>query len=285
MTLKVCSMCKKEYPSTLEYFNKSSYSKSGLRSQCKECTKIMNKKNHARYYEENKEKVNKKNMENYYKKNPKEVIPEGYKKCSKCNDIKPKTHEYFNYLSKAKDGFKHQCKECRKKEYSDDAATIKEKRKEYYRNNKDIVDAKNRQYRIDNPKWYRKTNKEYYQANKERMKENSKRSLYRRMKEDKGFLILQRLRKRMYEAMNGRVKSKRTIELIGCSVEELHDHIEKQFVDGMSWDNYGEWHVDHIMPCALFDFNKVEHQQECFNYKNLQPLWAEDNIRKGKKIV
>lgn len=283
--MKTCSVCKKEYPLTSEYFYKSSNSKCGFKSRCKKCASEIDRKYKKDYYQKNKEKINKKRMEKYYKENPKVIIPEGYKKCSKCKEIKPKNEEYFNHLSSSKDGFKHQCKVCRKKEYQDNAEYIKEKTRKYYKENKNMVDKRNIQYKIDNPEWYKRTNKEYYQANKERMKENSKRSLYRRMEEDKGFLILQRLRKRMYEAMKGRVKSKRTIELIGCSVEELHDHIEKQFVDGMSWENYGEWHVDHIMPCALFDFNKVEHQQECFNYKNLQPLWAEDNIRKGKKIV
>lgn len=73
------------------------------------------------------------------------------------------------------------------------------------------------------------------------------------------------------------------MELIGCSVEKLMEHLEKQFTEGMTWGNYGRWHVDHIKPCAMFDFSKPEHQQECFHYSNLQPLWAKDNLKKSDK--
>ena len=54
----------------------------------------------------------------------------------------------------------------------------------------------------------------------------------------------------------------------------------------MSWDNYGlhGWHVDHIKPCASFDLSKPIEQRKCFNFNNLQPLWAIDNLRKGSKI-
>lgn len=52
----------------------------------------------------------------------------------------------------------------------------------------------------------------------------------------------------------------------------------------MNWDNYGEWEIDHIKPCASYDLSKPKEQRKCFNYMNLQPLWAEENLRKGSKI-
>lgn len=73
--------------------------------------------------------------------------------------------------------------------------------------------------------------------------------------------------------------------MIGCSIEELKQYLEKQFKEGMTWDNYGEWHIDHIIPCAAFDLTKEEEQLKCFNYTNLQPLWAEENEKKGDKII
>lgn len=75
--------------------------------------------------------------------------------------------------------------------------------------------------------------------------------------------------------------------LLGCSSQQLREHLERQFLPGMTWDNYGKhgWHVDHVRPCASFDLTDPEQQHQCFHYTNLQPLWAADNIRKGAKVA
>ena len=85
--------------------------------------------------------------------------------------------------------------------------------------------------------------------------------------------------------MAGTSKSAATLELLGCSVEELKKHLENQFIKGMTWNNYGlhGWHIDHIKPCASFDLTKEEEQRKCFHYTNLQPLWAKDNLSKSNK--
>ena len=92
---------------------------------------------------------------------------------------------------------------------------------------------------------------------------------------------------RIRMALKNNYKSKSTMKLIGCSIKFLKNYLQKQFKKGMSWSNHGlyGWHIDHIRPCALFDLTKPSEQKKCFNYKNLQPLWAEENIRKGKKII
>lgn len=280
--MKRCTVCNKEYPATTEYFPSSSAIKSGLRSACKVCTKEKAKVQSSDYYKRNKEKVNKKNMENYYKKNPKEVLPKDHKRCSVCKEVKH--FDLFGVINKNKDGKRHECSDCRKEQYNQNATEIKGKRKKYYIENKSEVSLSVKRYREKNIEWYQEYNKKYYQDNKERMIKASKDSLYRRIETDYGFKILQRLRKRMWDAMSGKVKSARTAELIGCSVDDLRAHIEKQFTNGMSWDNYGKWHLDHIIPCASFDLSKPENQRKCFHYTNLQPLWAVDNIRKSNKI-
>lgn len=76
-----------------------------------------------------------------------------------------------------------------------------------------------------------------------------------------------------------------TMELTGCSKDELFAHLESKFTEGMNWENYGKWHIDHIKPCASFDLTRVEEQKKCFHWKNLQPLWAIDNMKKGAKYV
>lgn len=74
-------------------------------------------------------------------------------------------------------------------------------------------------------------------------------------------------------------------KVLGYTLPELKAHLEKQFVDGMSWDNYGKWHIDHIKPVATFNFTKPEGPEfkQCWALSNLQPLWAADNWRKRKR--
>ena len=85
-----------------------------------------------------------------------------------------------------------------------------------------------------------------------------------------------------------RVKKKHTFELIGCASEELKAHIEKLFEKKMTWKNYGKWHIDHIIPLAHFekhfDMNEIYNQKIAFNFNNLQPMWADENIKKKDKV-
>lgn len=68
---------------------------------------------------------------------------------------------------------------------------------------------------------------------------------------------------------------------LGYSVDRLRAHLESLFDDGMTWANYGKWHVDHIKPCAKFDLTDPHQFKECWSLENLQPLWAQQNCRKG----
>lgn len=76
-------------------------------------------------------------------------------------------------------------------------------------------------------------------------------------------------------------KSAKFEALVGCTKDQLAAHLETQFQEGMSWDNYGEWHIDHVRPCASFDLTDHAQQHQCFHYSNLQPMWALENIKKG----
>lgn len=95
--------------------------------------------------------------------------------------------------------------------------------------------------------------------------------------------ITENLRRRTRAVLNGISKSKPMLNLIGCSKEELVIHLESMFTDGMSWENYGDWQIDHIKPCSLFNLNDKSEQEKCFHYTNLQPLWATDNKKKHNK--
>jgi hypothetical protein len=82
----------------------------------------------------------------------------------------------------------------------------------------------------------------------------------------------------------GCVKSATTEEMIGIDYAGFMAHIESKFKPGMSWENRSEWHLDHILPCSSFDLTNIAQQKSCFNYKNIQPLWALDNMKKSDKL-
>ena len=117
-------------------------------------------------------------------------------------------------------------------------------------------------------------------------------NVYRRAlaKSDIGFRLRMNLAGRINQAVRyvwGH-KSAKTLDLIGCTIAQLREHLQRQFKPGMSWENYGygndKWHIDHIRPCAIFDLTDPIEQQACFHFTNLQPLWQPDNFRKNKRF-
>jgi hypothetical protein len=123
-------------------------------------------------------------------------------------------------------------------------------------------------------------NRQYRKLNKARLLEYERD--YRRTDINRN--IGMKLRNRINGVLRYNRKSKPTEELLACSVSELAVHLQSQFQEGMTWDKFlaGEIHIDHIVPCALFDLSLPEEQAECFHYSNLQPLWAIENLRKPK---
>ena len=166
------------------------------------------------------------------------------------------------------------------------AASRLKRARDYGRAHKAEASKRGAQWRQNNPERQR----EYAQAYREDPANRAKRAEWRRKRidADPGFRMESVLRTRLGHALRGIApKSKRTRELIGCTPAELTKHLEAQFLPGMSWENYGQdtWHVDHIRPCASFDLTDPEQQQACFHFSNLQPLWAEDNMRKGARVA
>ena len=190
------------------------------------------------------------------------------KVCSKCKQEKSLCD--FHKDAKGKFGVSSQCKKCKKernaKYYQKNSEKAKELKVKYYQKNSEKLKEYSAKYRRENP-------------------EKIRAYLNKRYKNDENFRMIAILRARLRTSLNSQSskKSKRTSELVGCSIDELWKHLEKQFKDGMTRQNLGEWHIDHIKPCSLFDLTDPEQQKECFNYKNLQPLWAIDNIKKSNK--
>jgi hypothetical protein len=91
---------------------------------------------------------------------------------------------------------------------------------------------------------------------------------------------------RLSDLINKRNLGTTTLELIGCDRETFISHIEKQFTEGMTWQNYGlkGWHVDHILPLSSFDLTIEDEVKKACHFTNLQPLWWQDNLEKGNKV-
>jgi len=125
---------------------------------------------------------------------------------------------------------------------------------------------------------YRRENREAYRKHARRF--------YRSTKWDPVYIIKRALRSRLSKEIRkvGANKKASTMKLLGCSAEDFKNYFENKFKEGMVWENYGTWHIDHIKPCVSFDLIQEEEQKKCFHYTNLQPLWAKENYIKGGKI-
>ncbi len=150
-------------------------------------------------------------------------------------------------------------------------------KKKYYPEHKQEYE----EYRIKNKQRKKKYDRIYKIMNRD------KRNIYEkiRRKNNISYKLLGNLRTRIRLLLKNKWKSGHTVTLLGCSTQFLKEYLEKLFNHGMTWDNYGKWHIDHIRPCASFDLSQESEQRKCFHYTNLQPLWAEENLKKSDKII
>jgi hypothetical protein len=193
------------------------------------------------------------------------------KTCLKCNI--PKDESEFYKRKDTVDGLHRYCNICcraeKKKYYSDN----KEERKDYHQ-----------KYREDNREYFREYCHEHYHNNKEQYREWER----NRLKTDPLF----RLKKSIGALLNGHLnknkvtKSNRTIKYLGCSIVDYKQYLEAKFTSEMNWENYGSyWEIDHIKPIDSFDLSDPQQLNECFNYKNTQPLSKKENREKSNKIL
>jgi hypothetical protein len=216
------------------------------------------------------------------------------KKCSKCNEFKDLSEFYNN--SASKDGHRPECIECTKKRR--DTTELKIKRKEYQQTDvykayrakyRSKPNVKSREYKRQKDYLARpevaKRRKKYFQ--RKDVKEN--RNAYNKKRQQNPHWKISAntsgaIRKALM--IVGETKRKRHWEdIVGYTKEDLKLHLEKQFKEGMSWDNYGKWQIDHIKPISSFKITDVncEELKKCWALENLQPLWAIDNMRKGNR--
>lgn len=190
-------------------------------------------------------------------------------------------------------------KEQNRKSYLENAEARREYRRRYYHSNKESCKEATNKFHENNPEWRTEYNRKYYKKNRDRSKEAT-RLWYRENRADAIEASVKRKRKlrrnspeyRMTDTMRGMVR--RTLErktdlassVLGYTAVDLCAHIERQFLPGMTWENYGfdGWHVDHIYPIAQF-IRDGETDPAVINcLSNLRPVWAKDNLSKGDKI-
>ena len=205
-------------------------------------------------------------------------------------------------------GLCSQCKFCMKEKQKErqleNPERVKELKRKWFLKN---IKTERKRNRIQMKKWRREHTKQAREASRQNYERHKAqriiqatkyrkthilearkwvaKSSHKRFKNDQVFRMIGYLRHRVWRTIVRECKSATTSELIGCSPKDLKAHIEKQFKAGMTWNNHSMtgWHVDHIKPCAAFDLTKPKEQRKCFNFKNLQPLWAKENYRKGCK--
>jgi hypothetical protein len=269
VAVKKCSTCKEE--KDVNQYLRNKFTKDGLGSYCLSCRKDYHKK--------------------WRLKNPrlslktiakKELLLKGKKKCTKCGECK--AIDMFHNSKISKDGLSSNCKACYS-EYDFYKRNERKKAKKKLREETKVdrlqkQKEKQKQYYIDNKQKF----KEYYIKNKTKLNKQRTKWHMERYNSDSLFKMTSNLRSRTSNAFKKSRwnKNSSNIEMLGCSFETAHKHLERQFTKGMNWGNQGEWHIDHIIPLA-----SAKTEEDLINlchYTNLQPLWAKDNLSKGASI-
>jgi hypothetical protein len=212
------------------------------------------------------------------------LAKDGKKACSKCKTIKD-TSEYNKCKSK-KDGLNDTCKVC-----------FSQYRNEYNKKNKERLALLRKLYRENNKEKVSEQRKLNYKKNKEavavsmkkyQQSEKGKKALAKAA--HKAYLknpIKFRVENAIKKALHCSIRGQSILEALGYTIEDLKCHLESRFSEGMSWDNYGEWHIDHIIPQSWLPFETLEDENflKCWSLCNLQPLWAKDNCSKGNRYT
>lgn len=269
---KVCTKCGEW--KLLEEYHKHKGSGDGHSVTCKGCAKAITRA----WREANPERA-KASVRAYReaKKSPElaakreaqsEAAKSGLKICTKCNLAKP--FDGFSRSKSKKDGLVSWCKEC-----------VRPAGKLWKESNRDKVNASSRAHYARVPLKRREAHEKWKANNPEKMKEAK-----RRCRTTPKGKIEANVRGAIHKTITKGMKHAKTFIALGYTPEELMAHLEDLFLPGMTWENYGDWHIDHIIPLAVHNYSSTED----FDFKrawalsNLQPLWAHDNIAKGAKI-
>jgi len=208
------------------------------------------------------------------------------KQCTKCKINK--ILEDFPKSKRFKSGYNSICKICcnliNKKYRNDNHESFLNYRKQHYHDNIDKMRAAKKKYYASHKIEKSLYDINYRSKNAVKIKEYKKKWEFLQ-KDEPLFKIKRNLRRRVHHALFDNIKSDKTFQLIGCTPEFFKKYIESLFQKGMSWENYGEWHIDHISPCFTFNLSIPSEQKKCFHYTNQRPLWKLDNLSRPRSIL
>jgi hypothetical protein len=194
------------------------------------------------------------------------------KVCNECG-LEKNLSEFYKRTDTPK-GYRNNCKECK----------LKNNHK-WNKDNKEKISIIAKIWREKNKESIRERIKEWEVKNYQRVRDRKNKRARDRRKEDPVYHLINKVRCRLrkYLITLNITKKNRTFDIVGCTPDFLKEHLEKQFKEGMSWENKSEWHIDHIIP--LSSANTEEELYKLCHYSNLQPLWVEENLKKGNKIL
>ena len=164
----------------------------------------------------------------------------------------------------------------RKKYREENPEKIKEQKRKYRAEHAEEIAAKKRAAYQANPEYFKARSKAWREKNKAKYNAYSK----KRLDDD----INARLAHRLRTQIGSYIHRHTAVEELGCTIREFREYLAERFLEGMTWQNYGEWHVDHIKPLASFDLTDEDQFKDACHYTNLQPMWAKDNLQKGRKL-
>lgn len=200
---------------------------------------------------------------------------EDRKTCTRCKQEKPLSA--FHRNNRRSDGHSSACKECTSALNKKYVPTKLERRRAKCKD-RPILSKEEKSRRIrEGMERARTISKEEVLQKKRKY---TREYMARRYKEDINFKIANRIRNRLCCAVKSKTRI-RSVERLGIPIADFKVYIESLFQPGMSWDNYGEWHIDHIIPLSSFNLLDEADLDKACHYTNMQPLWAADNIRKG----
>lgn len=260
--MKRCTKCNEE-KNIGEFYGGANHHADGLRSQCKKCTNVSNKI----WRKNNPEKVKAINDRWVHK-----AIEISEKRCPRCGEIK--TVEQFYKNKGRQGGIGSWCASC-DNEFNP------------LRRNQDKSKQRVKRWRENNKEKYLQNQRNWKKNNPDKVREKNKRSNAKKMSIP-GWKLSSNVSRSIRKHLASGAKAGRKWEtLVGYTIEQLTKHLEKQFQPNMSWENYGKWHIDHKIPLSVHNFSSPKDIdfKRAWSLKNLQPMWAVDNIKKHAKLT